>query len=104
MRKAIISTGGKQYTVSEGDEICVELLQNAEVGSDINFDNVLMLMGDSTKIGTPNIAGAAVKAKVLKLVKGPKTRCVFFRRRKDSRTCKGHRQGYLKVKITAISA
>ena len=103
MRKAIISTGGKQYTVSEGDEICVELLP-AEVGSDISFDDVRMLVGDNTKIGTPKVAGASVKAKVLEQVKGPKTRCVFFRRRKDSRTCKGHRQGYLKVKITAISA
>jgi len=104
MRKAIISTGGKQYIVSEGDEIYVELLKDAKVGSDISFDNVLMLMGKETKIGTPNIAGASVKAQVLKLVKGPKTRCVFFRRRKDSRTCKGHRQSYLKVIITAIPA
>lgn len=103
MQKAIIKTGGKQYTVSEGDEICVELL-SAEVGGEVAFDDVRMLMGDNQKIGTPRVAGATVKAKVLQAVKGPKTRCVFFRRRKDSRTCKGHRQNYLKVKITAISA
>lgn len=103
MKKAIISTGGKQYTVSEGDEICVELLP-VEVGADVSFDDVRMLIGEPTKIGTPKVAGASVKGKVVKLVKGPKTRCVFFRRRKDSRTCKGHRQSYLKVKITAISA
>ena len=101
--QAVIQTGGKQYTVSEGDEIFVELL-NSEIGSDISFDDVRMIAGEETKIGTPKVEGATVKAKVLDLVKGPKTRCVFFRRRKDSRTVKGHRQQYHKVKITGISA
>ncbi len=101
--QAVIKSGGKQYTVNEGDEICVELL-DAEVGSEICFDQVLMLTGDETKVGTPVVAGASVKGQILDAVKGPKTRCVFFRRRKDSRTAKGHRQKLLKVKITSISA
>ncbi|MDR0868749.1 MAG: 50S ribosomal protein L21 [Planctomycetota bacterium] len=103
MQKAIIKTGGKQYTVGEGDELCVELL-DAEVGGEVDLGEVLMLVGDTTKVGKPTVAGAKVLAKVLAEVKGPKTRCVFFRRRKDSRTCKGHRQKYLKVKITGIAA
>lgn len=101
--QAVIQTGGKQYTVTEGDEIFVELL-DSEVGSDISFEDVRLITGEETKIGTPNVEGASVKGTVLELVKGPKTRCVFFRRRKDSRTAKGHRQKYLKVKITGISA
>lgn len=101
--QAVIHTGGKQYTVSEGDEICVELLKG-EVGSEVSFDDVRLITGDETKIGTPQVAGASVKAQVLDMVKGPKTRCVFFRKRKDSRTVKGHRQKYTKVKITGISA
>lgn len=101
--QAVIATGGKQYRVNEGDEICVELL-GAEVGTQISFDNVLLITGEQTKIGTPNIAGASVKATVLDEIRGPKTRCVFYRRRKDSKTAKGHRQNYHKVRITAISA
>ncbi len=101
--QAVIQTGGKQYTVAEGDEIFVELL-NTEVGGEVSFDDVRLITGDETKIGTPNVEGASVSGKVLEMVKGPKTRCVFFRRRKDSKTVKGHRQKYLKVKITGISA
>lgn len=103
--QAVIATGGKQYRVNEGDEICVELLGAAvEAGAQISFDNVLLITGEQTKIGTPSIAGASVKATVLDEIRGPKTRCVFYRRRKDSKTAKGHRQNYHKVRITAISA
>lgn len=101
--QAVIKSGGKQYTVNEGDEICVELL-NAEVGTEVSFPEILMVCGDSTKVGTPVVEGASVKGQIVDAVKGPKTRCVFFRRRKDSRTVKGHRQQLHKVKITAISA
>lgn len=102
--QAVIQTGGKQYNVAEGDEILVELLDGAEVGKEVSFDNVLMITGETNKIGTPQVAGASVKATVLDTVKGPKTRCLIFRVRLDSRTTKGHRQNYHKVKITKICA
>lgn len=102
--QAVIKTGGKQYNVAEGDEILVELLNGAKAGEEVSFDEVLMVTGEQTKIGTPKVDGASVKATVLDEVKGPKTRCLIFRVRLDSRTTKGHRQNYHKVKITKICA
>ncbi len=101
--QAVIRTGGKQVIVSQGDVIEVELL-SAEAGQDVTFDDVLMIVnGDSSAVGAPKVAGATVSAKVLKEVKGEKTRTVFFRRRKDSMTTKGHRQRYHQVEITGIN-
>ncbi|MDR1519383.1 MAG: 50S ribosomal protein L21 [Planctomycetota bacterium] len=101
--QAVIRTGGKQAIVAEGDILEVELL-DAEVGQEIKFEEVLMLVdGANSRLGAPKIDGAQVTAKVLKAVKGEKTRAVFFRRRKDSMTTKGHRQNYHQVKITGIT-
>ncbi len=103
--QAVIRTGGKQVIVSTGDVIDVELLASAEEGLDVTFDDVLMIVdGEKSTIGTPKVEGATVTAKVLKEVKGEKTRAVFFRRRKDSMTTKGHRQRYHQVEITGINA
>ena len=102
--QAVIRTGGKQVIVSTGDVIEVELL-SAEPGQEITFDDVLMVVdGAGSTIGQPKVAGASVSAKILKETKGEKTRAVFFRRRKDSMTTKGHRQRYHQVEITAIKA
>ena len=102
--QAVIRTGGKQVIVAQGDVIEVELL-SAEAGQEYVFDDVLMLVdGESSVIGAPRVEGAKVTAKVLKEVKGEKTRTVFFRRRKDSMTTKGHRQQYHQVEITAVNA
>ena len=102
--QAVIRTGGKQVIVAEGDVIEVELL-SAEPGQEVTFDEVLMIVdGGGSKIGAPKVAGASVSAKVLKEVKGEKTRAVFFRRHKDSMTTKGHRQRYHRVEITGIAA
>lgn len=101
--QAVIRTGGKQVIVSQGDIIEVELLK-AEEGQEVTIDDVLMIVnGGSSTIGAPKVAGASVTAKVLKEIKGEKTRAVFFRRRKDSMTTKGHRQLYHRVEITAIN-
>ncbi|MCC8116548.1 MAG: 50S ribosomal protein L21 [Planctomycetes bacterium] len=103
--QAVIRTGGKQVIVSTGDVIDVELLASAEEGLDVTFDDVLMIVdGENSTVGTPKVEGATVTAKVLKEVKGEKTRAVFFRRRKDSMTTKGHRQRYHQVEITGINA
>ncbi len=101
--QAVLRTGGKQVIVSQGDVIEIELLNQAEPGQEVNLDDVLMIVnGGSSVIGAPKVAGASVTAKVLKEVKGEKTRAVFFRRRKDSMTTKGHRQRYHQVEITGI--
>ena len=100
--EAIIQTGSHQYKVSQGDKILVELL-SVEAGSEVRFDDVRLVTGQGEpKIGTPRVPGAVVVGKVLGEVKGVKTRCVKFRRRKDSKTTKGHRQKYHRVEITGI--
>jgi large subunit ribosomal protein L21 len=101
--QAVVRTGGKQVIVTQGDVIEVELL-DAEEGQEYVFEDVLMIVdGEGSKIGAPKVEGAKVTAKVLKETKGEKTRTVFFRRRKDSMTTKGHRQQYHQVEITAIN-
>ena len=97
--KAIIKTGGKQYIVTENDVIFIEKL-DAEVGSTIKFDEVLMVDG---KVGTPFLAGASVEGVVEKQGKHKKIR-VFRYSQKDRshRKTQGHRQPYTKFKITKI--
>lgn len=101
---AVIKTGGKQYRVSEGDRLRVELL-NADAGSEVVFDQVMLVgAGDSVKVGTPLVAGATVKAQVEDHGRGDKITIIKFRRRKHFRKKQGHRQYYTQVKITGISA
>ena len=77
--KAVIVTGGKQYTVAEGDVLFVEKL-NAEAESTVKFDQVLAVLdGENTKIGAPVVAGAAVEAKVVKNGKGKKIDIIRYK-------------------------
>ncbi len=99
---AIIKTGGKQYKVQKGDTILVELVP-VELGGDVKFDEVFLINeGNTTKIGTPNIAGAVVRGKLLDNVRGKKIHSVKFKRRKNCRRKFGHRQNYSQVEITEI--
>ena len=100
---AIIVTGGKQYRVQKGDVVFVEKL-NAEEGSTVKFENVLAVGGEGdTKVGTPNVEGASVEAKVVKNGKGKKLNIVTYRPKKGSARRMCHRQPYTKVEITAIN-
>ncbi len=96
---AVIKTGGKQHKVIAGEVLKVESLV-AEVGSTISFDEVLMIGGDSFKVGAPHVAGAAVKAEVVSHGRGDKIRIV--KRRKHYHKEQGHRQNFTEVKITEI--
>ena len=101
--KAVIVTGGKQYTVAEGDVIFVEKL-NAEEASSVNFDQVLAVLdGENTKIGTPVVEGAKVEAKVVKNGKGKKITIFRYKAKKNEKKKIGHRQPYTKVEITKIA-
>ncbi len=101
---AIIVTGGKQYKVAEGDTIYVEKL-NAEDGSSIVFDNVVMVAdGDNLKVGAPTVAGATVEGKVVKTGKQKKIIVYKQKAKKNYRRKQGHRQPYTKVEIAAIKA
>ena len=100
---AIISDSGRQYTVKEGDVLCVDY-REAEKGSTIDFDNVLAVSGDAgLTVGTPSVEGAKVSAEVIGPKLGKKLVVQKFRRRKNSRRKTGHRQMHLEVKIDKIS-
>ena len=102
MSFAIIKTGGKQYKVSASKILEIEKI-DAEVGKTLKFKNVLLLNDDkNTEVGSPNIEGASVEAKLLENVKD-RTILVFHkRRRKHSRKKNGHRQRHSKIQITKI--
>ena len=101
--KAVIVTGGKQYTVSEGDVLYIEKL-GAEAEATVTFDQVLAVVdGENSKFGTPVVAGASVEAKVIKNGKGKKITVFKYRPKKDSKSIRGHRQPYTKVEITKIA-
>lgn len=101
---AVIVTGGKQYKVAEGDTLFIEKL-NAEEGSAVTFDQVLMVgEGDSVTVGAPVVDGAKVEAKVVKNGKAKKIYVFKMKRKKNERTKKGHRQPYTKIEITKINA
>ena len=101
---AIIQTGGKQYRVSEGDRIRVELLDK-ELKEAFSFDRVLLVDNEGElNIGKPTVAGATVTAEVICHDRRKK---VFIFKKKRTTTyqrTQGHRQGYTEVRITGIKA
>ena len=101
--KAVIVTGGKQYTVSEGDVLYVEKL-GVEAEETVKFDQVLAVLdGENTKVGTPVVEGACVEAKVVKNGKAKKIVVFRYKAKKNEKKKIGHRQPYTKVEITKIA-
>jgi len=101
---AVLKTGGKQYKVAAGDVLKLEKLQG-EAGETVQFNEILMLGGDSVTVGAPMVADAAVQAEILEQAKGPKVINYVKRRRKhSSQRKKGHRQQLTVVRITDILA
>ena len=101
--KAVIVTGGKQYTVSEGDILFIEKL-NVEAESTVKFDQVLAVLdGENSQFGAPVVAGAVVEAKVVKNGKAKKITVFRYKAKKNEKKKMGHRQPYTKVEITKIA-
>ncbi|NEZ45674.1 50S ribosomal protein L21 [Clostridium niameyense] len=102
---AVITTGGKQYKVAEGDVLYVEKL-TAEVDSTIDFDQVLLLGKENgeTVVGKPAVEGAKVTAKVLAQGKAKKVVVFKYKPKKHYRKKQGHRQPYTKIQIEKINA
>lgn len=97
---AVIETGGKQYTVAEGDVIEVELLQ-AEQNAPIEFQQVLLFSdGSNTQVGNPHVPGCLVLGQLLNKVAGPKINSLKYKPTQYKRF--GHRQKYSQVEITEI--
>ncbi len=99
---AVIKTGGKQYRVSQGDVLDVELV-GAEAGQVVELP-VLMIGGDSVKVGTPHVAGATVKAEVVENGRHRKVDVYKFKAKSNYRRHTGHRQPFTRVRITEIVA
>ena len=100
---AIIETGGKQYKVSEGDVIRVELL-DAEPESELAIDKVLAgFDGENLTAGQPYVEGAKVNCKVLEHGKSKKVFVFHYKPKKNIRKKNGHRQPFTKLMIESIS-
>lgn len=101
---AIIETGGKQFKVSVGDTIDVEKLDNNE-GEQVEFGKVLLVKdGEESKIGSPCLEGVKVVGRIVRQGLGRKVVVFKFKRRKNYRRLKGHRQPFSKVRIEQIVA
>jgi len=100
---AVIQTGGKQYRVSAGEKLKIELI-TADIGQEIELDQVLLVAdGDRLRMGAPLVAGARVTARVLSHGRGKKVRIFKLNRRKHYRRSQGHRQGYTEIEILGIA-
>ncbi|MDO8884932.1 MAG: 50S ribosomal protein L21 [Pseudotabrizicola sp.] len=101
---AVLKTGGKQYKVQAGDVLRIEKL-SANAGDKIQFNDILMVGGESLTVGVPFVAGAAVQAEVIAQIKGEKVIHFVKRRRKhSSQRTKGHRQHLTLVRVTDVLA
>ena len=99
---AIIETGGKQYKVAVGDVLFIEKL---DAQDSVTFNKVLAVgKDDGAVLGDPLVAGAQVKAKVLKQGRGKKITVFTYKAKKNQKRKMGHRQPYTKVEIEAITA
>ncbi len=101
---AVLKTGGKQYKVQAGDVLRIEKLA-ANAGDKIQFNEILMVGGETVTLGAPLVAGAAVQAEVIDQIKGEKVIHYVKRRRKhSSQRTKGHRQHLTLVRVTDVLA
>jgi large subunit ribosomal protein L21 len=101
---AVLSTGGKQYKVEEGDILRIEKI-SGDVGASVSFNKVLMFSdGEKVRVGTPLIDGISVSGHIVEQDKAKKILIFKYKRRKNYRRKQGHRQPYTAVKIDSITA
>ncbi len=98
---AVIQTGGKQYRVAEGDTIRVEKLLG-DVGSKVEFDDILMVGGGKVAVGKPLVGGAKVVAEITAQDLAKKIIVFKMKRRKGYRRRRGHRQPYTELRIDSV--
>ncbi len=98
---AVVRTGGKQIRMQQGESVRVEKLAGG-VGDKIELDDVLLLSGDSLKVGTPSVEGAKVVGTITAQGRGPKITVFKMKRRKGYRRKYGHRQDYTEIHVDKI--
>ena len=101
MKKAVILTGSKQYLVSEGDLLDVELLHSDK--KNVTFDALLLIDGEKTTIGAPTISGVTITAEIIDTDhKADKVTAIRYKAKKRVHKIHGHRQHLTKLKISSI--
>jgi large subunit ribosomal protein L21 len=102
MKKAVITSGSKQYVVTEGETIAVDLIKNP--GKSVSFVPLLVIDGDKTTVGAPEVSGAKVTAEVVaEDQQADKVTSIRYKAKKRVHTVRGHRQRYTHLKITKIA-
>jgi large subunit ribosomal protein L21 len=100
--KAIIKVGGKQYLVAEKQTLLVD--KQPETTKTLDLEPLMLVDGDSSKVGTPVVTGAKVSVNVLEETKGDKIQVIRFKAKKRVKKITGHRQHYSKIEIAKIAA
>lgn len=98
--KAVIISGGKQYLVSKGDTVEVDLISSDK--KNLTFEPLLVTSEKETLVGTPVVAGHSVTAEIVGDIKGEKVLAIRYKAKKRVNKVRGHRQQYTKIKITDI--
>ena len=101
---AVLKTGGKQLMAAKDDVLIVEKIEG-EAGTKITFSEVLLVIdGDTQKVGTPFVKGAKVEGEIVRQAKGPKIEAFNYNAKKNERKRWGHRQPYTHVRIISVEA
>lgn len=104
MTYAIIEAAGKQHRVSAGERLKLDLTRTSKAGDQITFDRVLMVGGDTIKVGQPLVANAKVQATVLSTGKDKKVLVFKKKRRQGYQKSQGHRQHHVEVLINEVQS
>ena len=103
MKKAVIATGGRQYLVSEGEFLNVELLKDAD--KTVTFQPLLVIDDEKVAVGTPAVNGATIVADIVEQeVKADKVLSIRYKSKKRVHKIQGHRQRYTVIKIKKITS
>jgi large subunit ribosomal protein L21 len=102
MKKAVISTGSKQYLVSEGEQLEVELLK--EAGKSVDFQPLLVIDGDKAEVGKPEVSATKVTAEIIEPdIQADKVTSIRYKSKKRVHKVRGHRQRHTLIKISKIA-
>lgn len=102
MKKAVIATGGKQYLVSEGETLAIEVLNSDK--KTVDFEPLLVIDGDKVQVGSPVVAGAKVTAEIVNAdARADKVTAIRYKAKKRVHKVHGHRQHQAEIKITKIA-
>lgn len=100
---AIVKTGGKQYKVAPGDKLNVEKL-DAEVGSQVELQAICIVDGDKVEADPAKAAGTKVTATVIEQFRGEKQLVFKFKKRKNYKKMRGHRQYLTRIQVESVGS